>query len=265
MNNMERNYDIQGMPKFKRVKKQKQHSITNMHNNNDTNDNNNLLNTIATNNSTTITATGKHIVKSFKQNFTLNQTNCTLLKSMNHTNANIHNNINENIDNDNDNMRESNATMAVNGDQATNESNVVDAKMLQSPKPFDGNAIVSEPRTSMTSKKVKRQEKVSATTLATTKPQRSSAPLPKKPPKHNHNVGKSTKKSRKTNTLNSYLMRLESIKYQILMKLGLKQKPNITSLLPKHVIMETLYRADDINAPPSRGTSFLFALTRHYA
>lgn len=56
-----------------------------------------------------------------------------------------------------------------------------------------------------------------------------------------------------TNALNSYLMRLESIKYQILMKLGLKQKPNITTTLPKHVIMETLYRADDNNVPQSNG------------
>lgn len=74
------------------------------------------------------------------------------------------------------------------------------------------------------------------------------------PPQQQRNTTNiQTAKSRKSNILNSYLMRLESIKYQILMKLGLKQKPNITSSVPKHVIMETLYRADDINMPPSKG------------
>ncbi|XP_031629520.1 protein PF14_0175 isoform X2 [Contarinia nasturtii] len=62
---------------------------------------------------------------------------------------------------------------------------------------------------------------------------------------------KFTEKIRSSSSANSYLMRLESIKYQILMKLGLKQKPNITNTLPKHVIMETLYRADDNNVPHS--------------
>lgn len=40
-------------------------------------------------------------------------------------------------------------------------------------------------------------------------------------------------------------MRLESIKYQILTKLGLKRKPNITQTLPKHIIMSTLSRANE--------------------
>lgn len=66
---------------------------------------------------------------------------------------------------------------------------------------------------------------------------------------------KNSEKTRTSNALNSYLIRLESIKHQILMKLGLKQKPNITNTLPKHMIMETLYRADDANLLQSRGKS----------
>lgn len=40
-------------------------------------------------------------------------------------------------------------------------------------------------------------------------------------------------------------IRLESIKYQILTKLGLKQKPNITHSIPRHIIMTTLSRANE--------------------
>lgn len=40
-------------------------------------------------------------------------------------------------------------------------------------------------------------------------------------------------------------MRLEAIKRQILLKLGLRQKPKVTHSLPKEVIMQTLYRAED--------------------
>lgn len=40
-------------------------------------------------------------------------------------------------------------------------------------------------------------------------------------------------------------MRLESIKYQILTKLGLKRKPNITQTLPRHIVMNTLSRANE--------------------
>ncbi|XP_037926020.1 uncharacterized protein DDB_G0283357 isoform X2 [Hermetia illucens] len=39
-------------------------------------------------------------------------------------------------------------------------------------------------------------------------------------------------------------IRLESIKHQILSKLGLKSKPNVTQTLPKQFIMETIYRAE---------------------
>jgi inhibin beta len=40
-------------------------------------------------------------------------------------------------------------------------------------------------------------------------------------------------------------IRLETIKRQILSKLGLKEKPNITSPVPREVILETLYRAEE--------------------
>ena len=41
-------------------------------------------------------------------------------------------------------------------------------------------------------------------------------------------------------------IRLETIKRQILSKLGLKEKPNVTSPVPREVIMETLNRADEM-------------------
>lgn len=40
-------------------------------------------------------------------------------------------------------------------------------------------------------------------------------------------------------------IRLDAIKDQILFKLGLSHKPNVTHSLPKEVIMQTLYRAED--------------------
>jgi inhibin beta len=40
-------------------------------------------------------------------------------------------------------------------------------------------------------------------------------------------------------------IRLETIKRQILSKLGLKEKPNVTAPIPRDVIMETLYRAEE--------------------
>lgn len=48
----------------------------------------------------------------------------------------------------------------------------------------------------------------------------------------------------KPKSINSHLMRLESIKYQILMKLGLKQRPNITRTLSWDVVMSAISRAD---------------------
>lgn len=55
----------------------------------------------------------------------------------------------------------------------------------------------------------------------------------------------------KPRSLNSHLMRLESIKYQILMKLGLKQKPNITRTLSRHVVMSAISRADGTDTAPN--------------
>lgn len=52
------------------------------------------------------------------------------------------------------------------------------------------------------------------------------------------------KNTPETKTANDNL-RLEAIKTQILSKLGLRQKPNVTHSLPKEVIMQTLYRAED--------------------
>ncbi|CAG9861788.1 unnamed protein product [Phyllotreta striolata] len=40
-------------------------------------------------------------------------------------------------------------------------------------------------------------------------------------------------------------LRLEAIKRQILQKLGLRQKPNVTHSLPKEIILETLVRTED--------------------
>ncbi|KAG5880852.1 hypothetical protein JTB14_034261 [Gonioctena quinquepunctata] len=40
-------------------------------------------------------------------------------------------------------------------------------------------------------------------------------------------------------------LRLEAIKKQILQKLGLRHKPNVTHSLPREVILETLYRTED--------------------
>uniref|UniRef100_A0A1A9WQB9 Uncharacterized protein n=1 Tax=Glossina brevipalpis TaxID=37001 RepID=A0A1A9WQB9_9MUSC len=43
-------------------------------------------------------------------------------------------------------------------------------------------------------------------------------------------------------------LRLESIKQQILSKLGLTRKPNVSHPLPKQFIWDTIYRADGINS-----------------
>lgn len=63
----------------------------------------------------------------------------------------------------------------------------------------------------------------------------------KKKPNFNRN------KHNKKNSLTSDVIRLESIKHQILSKLGLKQKPNVTQLLPKQVIIDTIMRAGEKN------------------
>ncbi|XP_069678472.1 uncharacterized protein Actbeta isoform X2 [Periplaneta americana] len=50
-------------------------------------------------------------------------------------------------------------------------------------------------------------------------------------------------------------IRLETIKRQILSKLGLKEKPNVTSPVPREVIMETLYRAEETGDQQDGGGS----------
>lgn len=66
--------------------------------------------------------------------------------------------------------------------------------------------------------------------------------LKKKPTNFNRNNKKNKKPS-----LTSDVIRLESIKHQILSKLGLKHKPNVTQLLPKQVIIDTIMRAGEKN------------------
>ncbi|XP_026471720.1 uncharacterized protein LOC113375999 [Ctenocephalides felis] len=41
-------------------------------------------------------------------------------------------------------------------------------------------------------------------------------------------------------------IRLEAIKYRILSKLGLKQKPDVSRALPRDVVLKTLYRAEEM-------------------
>jgi inhibin beta len=48
-------------------------------------------------------------------------------------------------------------------------------------------------------------------------------------------------------------IRLETIKRQILSKLGLKEKPNVTSPVPREVILETLYRAEETGGQQDGG------------
>lgn len=51
--------------------------------------------------------------------------------------------------------------------------------------------------------------------------------------------------------------RLEAIKYQILLKLGLKNKPNVTSSIPKQFIFDTLRRSGDPTLNLNDYTMFL--------
>ncbi|KAH1003336.1 hypothetical protein HUJ05_011260 [Dendroctonus ponderosae] len=53
------------------------------------------------------------------------------------------------------------------------------------------------------------------------------------------------KHDRDREKLESDKLRLEAIKRQILQKLGLRAKPNVTHSLPKEVVMATLSRAED--------------------
>lgn len=40
-------------------------------------------------------------------------------------------------------------------------------------------------------------------------------------------------------------LRIEGIKQQILSKLGLRAKPNVTSSIPREVLLQTLYRSEE--------------------
>lgn len=42
-------------------------------------------------------------------------------------------------------------------------------------------------------------------------------------------------------------LRLEAIKSQILSKLGLREKPNVTHSMPREMVLETLFRAEDVD------------------
>ncbi|XP_030759633.1 inhibin beta chain-like [Sitophilus oryzae] len=53
------------------------------------------------------------------------------------------------------------------------------------------------------------------------------------------------KHNRDKERIESDKLRLEAIKKQILQKLGLTRKPNITHSLPREVVLETLYRAEE--------------------
>lgn len=66
----------------------------------------------------------------------------------------------------------------------------------------------------------------------------------RKPIKHTRHQ---KRQKRKKSNLNSDVIRLESIKHQILSKLGLKHKPNVTQYYPKQVIIDTIMRAGEKN------------------
>lgn len=64
---------------------------------------------------------------------------------------------------------------------------------------------------------------------------------------HKQNHQKRHQKRKKPQNLNIDVIRLESIKHQILTKLGLKHKPNVTQHYPKQVIIDTIMRAGEKN------------------
>lgn len=209
---------------FKRVKKQKQIIqlfATNykfIHNNdtlNDKDNNNTSHHTNGNANDSNVDA------KNYKLKFTLNDSNCT-------TNVLNFNEINRNVESAYDKLsgakNQNHQRPAANaGQNSFNEKTV--RTMLE--------ATVQKSTTNL------KQEVTESIQIIKN---------------NNSKVKKNDAQARSSNAMNSYLMRLESIKYQILMKLGLKQMPNITNTLPKHVIMETLYRAKDTNSPESNGT-----------
>lgn len=58
-------------------------------------------------------------------------------------------------------------------------------------------------------------------------------------------VADENEKERKVRERDEKDARLEAIKHQILLKLGLKKKPNVTHAIPKQFILDTLYRVAD--------------------
>ncbi|XP_055312762.1 uncharacterized protein MAL13P1.304 isoform X2 [Sitodiplosis mosellana] len=241
--------------KFQRVKKQKQfiQLFATNHRfilNNDTmNDNNNDMhgmNDENDNNSATISTSmiadggaidghnatdARNIVKNYKLNFTLNENNCTI-KVLNFDQVNANNVKNQSQQQQQQQSNNTVATAAIDNDVAKEKRMQFDSKIpLTIEKQSNVNRITAESMIRISNhgksnRKVKKNVNGSA-----------------------NEASLSSRSS--TNALNSYLMRLESIKYQILMKLGLKQKPNITTTLPNHVIMNTLYRGDDNTLPQS--------------
>lgn len=210
------------LQKFQRVKKQQQiiKLFTTNHRfiHNDMNDNN-----INGNGNAASQFNDTNIVKNYKLNFTLNENNCT----MDGLNANESNAMRGKCKAE----KSKRAGPRAHADRKM-DRNIKEKTVLTSSKEQTNVENVTESIQITKSKKVKRNERVVTA-------------------QHQQSINEN---SRKSNALNSYLMRLESIKYQILMKLGLKQKPNITNTLPKHVIMETLYRAED--SPQSNGMTF---------
>jgi inhibin beta len=72
-----------------------------------------------------------------------------------------------------------------------------------------------------------------------------SSPADRRPPLPSECPNCIQRDEKRARTRNSDEIRLESIKRQILSKLGLKEKPNVTAPVPRDVIMETLYRAEE--------------------
>lgn len=209
---------------FKRVKKQKQiiqFFATNykfIHNNdtlNDEDNNNTSHHTNGNANDSNVDA------KNYKLDFTLNESNCT-------TNVLNFNEINQNVESVSDKLS-----------GAKNQNHQQPAANAGQ-KSFNGKTVTTMLEATVQKKTTNLKQEVTE-----------SVQIIKN---NNSKVKKNDAQARSSNAMNSYLMRLESIKYQILMKLGLKQKPNITNTLPKHVIMATLYRAKDTNSPTSNGT-----------
>lgn len=216
---------------FKRVKKQQQiiqfFATNHRFIRNDTlngNDNNTTIGQNANGQ-----ATDSNIVNNYKLNFTLNENNCTINVLNAVESASNQTGTTNQSQNQNQKHQQLDTTAA---QENFHEKGKTVAKMLATLERRETNLkhATESMRFTKSSKKVKKSAEATSA---------------------QHQTNDAV--SRPSNAMNSYLMRLESIKYQILMKLGLKQKPNITTTLPKHVIMDTLYRADDADSPQFNG------------